>query len=394
VTAFGPHRSARLDEWCNERPAWCPFWEIDMRVLRAVVLFALSALLSSHAAAGPYSGVYFFGDSLTDTGNVTTLYATLPHPPGAPAAIPGPPYDPGGRASNGPLYADVLANGLGFSALASERGGTNYAFGGARTRYQLFGPPFPGIVEQVTRYRAQPGAADPNALYVVWGGSNNLQDIFLGRTVDPLGQPIPTLGQTVADLAGVLNGLYDEGARHLLVPNVPNLGRVPRVRELGGPPAQAAATSLVQGFNGALGGMLDAFQAAHPDASLIRFDSYATFEGVVATAPLHGIVNLTDRCYTGDDLGFTGGGSVCANPDQYLFWDGIHPTTIVHQLLGQAVLQAALVPEPASVVLMGVGLAVLVLCRRARFRSRPSGPGQRKIHARARPSGRPAGGVS
>ena len=331
-----------------------------MRLILALVL-AILAAPPALAVSISYSGIYFFGDSLTDTGNVQTVYAGVPKPPGAPPVIPGPPYDPEGRASNCLLYADVLAMGLGFDALASERGGHNYAFGGARTRYQIFGPPFLGIDAQVARFVAQPGPADPNALYVLWSGSNNLQDIFLGRTTDVLGHPIPSLGQTLGDIAGELDALYAEGARNLLVPNVANLGRVPRVRDFG-PGAAAAATALVRAFNGGLASTLDAFEASHPGVQLTRFDSFASFENIATHPASFGLANITDRCYTGDDIGFSGGGSVCAHPDQYLFWDGIHPTTVAHRILGQAMLAA--VPEPANVALMAVGLACLVLLRR------------------------------
>jgi phospholipase/lecithinase/hemolysin len=329
--------------------------------MRIVIATLLSLLTSLPATAQPVTGIFFFGDSLTDTGNVTTLYAALPKPPGAPAVIPGPPYDPAGRASNGPLYADVLAAGLGLDATAALRGGGNYAFGGARTRYQVLGPPFLGILDQVAALRALPGPADSSALYVLWGGSNNLQDIFLRRTIDPLGHPIPTLGETLADMGQALDSLYDEGARRLLVPNVPNLGLVPRVRELGGAAAQTFATGLVQVYNSGLTGLLDNFEATHPDAQLMRFDSFGIFNAIVANAAAFGFTNTTDRCYTGDDLGFTGGGSVCANPSQYIFWDGIHPTTAVHQLVGRAMLQevAAAVPEPSSWALAVVGFGLL-----------------------------------
>jgi outer membrane lipase/esterase len=328
--------------------------------MRWILAVWFSLLAAPPALALSFSDIYFFGDSLTDTGNVTTVYQTVPKPPNAPPVIPGPPYDPEGRASNGLLYADVLAMGLGFDALASERGGHNYAFGGARTRYQIFGPPFIGINDQVARFRALPGPADPDALYVVWGGSNNLQDIFLRKTTDVLGHPIPNVQQTLADIFGLLDGLYAEGARHLLVPNVANLGRVPRVRAFG-PGAAAAATALVQGFNGGLESTLALFESTHADVQLIRFDSFAALEAVFADPLSFGLTNTTDRCYTGDDQGFSGGGSVCAHPEQYVFWDGIHPTTVVHRILGEAMLAA--VPEPQTNALLLAGLATLALLR-------------------------------
>lgn len=343
-----------------------------MRIF-ATALLSLAA--ASSAAALPFSDVFFFGDSLTDTGNVTTVYASLPHGPADPPTVPGPPYDltgGGRRASNGLLYADVLAAGLGFSAKASAEGGGNYAFGGARTRYQVFGhPAMLGILDQVAAYRAAPGPADPNALYVLWGGSNNLQDLFLGKTVDPFGNPIPGLGGTLGDLSAALGGLYAEGARHLLVPNVPNLARVPRVTESPVPNAPALALGLVQAYNQGFDQMLDAFQASHPDVHLIRFDAFAALEDIVANAAANGLTNLTDRCYTGDDTGFTGGGTVCADPDQYLFWDGIHPTAATHRLLGEAMLTA--VPEPSTVALMAAGLLALGVVAARRERRR--GPG-------------------
>ena len=81
--------------------------------MRRMLAAAASLFLSVPVLALP-TGIYFFGDSLTDVGNASAVYATLPHAPGDPATIPGPPYDPPGggkRGSNGKLYADVLAEG-------------------------------------------------------------------------------------------------------------------------------------------------------------------------------------------------------------------------------------------------------------------------------------------
>jgi outer membrane lipase/esterase len=279
-----------------------------------------------------------------------------------PRASPGAPYFEG-RSSNGPIYADVLAAGLGFTATPSVLGGNDYAFGGARTRYQLFGAPYLGVVDQVAQFRALPGPADPGALYVLWAGANNLQDILVGRTIDALGHPVPGVAGTLGDIATMLAGLYTEGARSILVPNVPNLGRVPRVAELGAG-AIAAGNALSTAFDNGLTTVLDGFVIAHPDVHLFRFDTYGALEDIIARAPSLGLTDLTDRCYTGDDLGFTGGGSVCANPDSFLFWDGIHPTTGVHAILGEEMLAVLGIPEPATTTLFGAGALALLVSRR------------------------------
>ncbi len=43
-----------------------------------------------------------------------------------------------------------------------------------------------------------------------------------------------------------------------------------------------------------------------------------------------------------------------AQTQRFLFWDGIHPTTYAHGLVAEAV--AAVVPEPATMMLFGIGL--------------------------------------
>ena len=71
-------------------------------------LFATAALAAATAAhAGPFSDMVVFGDSLSDTGNVASLTtavfgSTFPAYPGAV-----------GRFSNGPVWVETLAAGLG-----------------------------------------------------------------------------------------------------------------------------------------------------------------------------------------------------------------------------------------------------------------------------------------
>jgi len=324
----------------------------------------LCAVAHSGIASAAFSGLYVFGDSLSDTGNVETRYETLPVIPGVPQ-VPAPVTDviggPGyynGRASNGPLYVDFLSQGLGLSTApqldAWLDGGTNYAFGGARTHYQIYDPTrtqYLGLLQQTDAYLAAHPNADPAALYTVWGGSNNVQDIIRGE--DAFGNPPQSIEQTVADLRSILLDLHAAGAREFLVPNVPDLALVPRVNQLG-PQAEAAAAQLTVQFNALLDALLDdlAFEVH-------RLDVYTLFNDLIANAADQGFTNTTDPCFTGDDLTFTGGGSVCANPEQYIFWDTIHPTWQVHRILADAALGLLQVPEPPALALLAIALVAL-----------------------------------
>ncbi len=46
----------------------------------------------------------------------------------------------------------------------------------------------------------------------------------------------------------------------------------------------------------------------------------------------YGLTNITDPCWDGD---YSGNGAQCANPEEYLFWDAIHPTAAAHLLIGE-----------------------------------------------------------
>ena len=50
-------------------------------------------------------------------------------------------------------------------------------------------------------------------------------------------------------------------------------------------------------------------------------------------------------------------GSICLNPDAYVYWDIFHPSARTHLLLGERMAKA--VPEPAPLALIAVGLTLI-----------------------------------
>src|SRR5215471_17330655 len=109
------------------------------RFLLATIL-ALGCLATATTHATAYSALYVFGDSLSDSGNNAIVFApnTTPVPISGNDFIPTFPYA-SGRYTNGPVWAQDFAAGLGLGVSPSLLGGTNFAFGGART-----GPLNPG----------------------------------------------------------------------------------------------------------------------------------------------------------------------------------------------------------------------------------------------------------
>jgi len=118
-------------------------------------LFAFACLVSSSGSYAGYSNLFIFGDSLSDSGHNATVFApnVTPVPISGNSFIPTFPYA-SGHYTNGPVWAQSFAAALGLSAIPSLAGGTDYAFGGART-----GPvsgnllsPFPPSLETQTAF--------------------------------------------------------------------------------------------------------------------------------------------------------------------------------------------------------------------------------------------------
>lgn len=288
-------------------------------------------LVSGSVAAGQYQRLVVFGDSLSDPGNAFVLLTRVSVPPFE--LIPDAPYARGGsHFSNGSTWVEQLATDLHLAAsvgpaLRAPGVFSNYAVGAARARpgalYDLGG--------QVASFLGDfGGAPPPDALYVVFVGSNDLRDALVALTLDPGGNTsFGILDAALGAIRDNLTALASAGARRFLVANAPDIGLTPAVRTQG-PAAQAAARALVTAFNTGLETILSGLEANAP-VHIARFDVFGILNQVVANPAAAGLADAVDSCITPD----TRAGAFCSRPDEFLFWDGIHPTRAGHAILAQ-----------------------------------------------------------
>lgn len=291
------------------------------------------------AAQSRFTGIVVFGTSLSDSGNALALNGSASTPPDYllnPLLIPSAPYARGGHHfSNGATWIEQYARSLGvggsvrpaFGGSSSQH--TNFAVGAARAYND--GINF-NLTRQVDAFLERSGGdADAQALYVIEMGSNDIRDAFQIYAVGGNGGPI--LGGALASIAANIQRLYAAGARQFLVWSAPNVALTPAIRTLGAG-AGALATMLTQSFNAGLSQTLWQLSAL-PGVSFARLDVYQTLANIVANPAAFGLTNVTTACVTPGVAPF-----FCQNADEYLFWDGIHPTKVGHAILAE---QAAIV---------------------------------------------------
>jgi phospholipase/lecithinase/hemolysin len=314
-----------------------------------------SFLFCSVAYAAPFSHVVAYGDSLSDTKNLF----------GA-AGQPGPPAYSPGRASNGPLAVELLSANFGVPlenyAWAGATTGVgnqldrldNKSPGGTPTSFGPFG--LPGMTTSFATTSGSLAPFVPSALFIVWGGPND----FLSPS--PLDDTsVKIANRAVDNIVGIVEGLQVLGAKHILVPGMPDLGLTP----FGQANGAAGLSAISAYFNANLRNSLP--------AGVRFYDTSALLHQVVNDPATYGFTNVTGQCIDPSAANPT----PCANPNQYLFWDDFHTTTRAHEILAQEFADAAAVPEPATFVLTG---CVLVLCGAARrLRSSRAGRAGRSL---------------
>lgn len=303
------------------------------RLLGAGLALILAVPLAAQAQTSLHR-IVVFGTSLSDPGNAFALLGATNTPPDYsvdPFLVPDRPYARGGQHfSNGATWIEQYAGPRGLSASVQPafRGAgakaSNYAVGGARAREV---PDNVHLSLQVATFLHDSGGAAPSdALYVIEMGGNDLRDALLAG---PGGGPA-IIEDAIASIAANIGTLYAAGARKFFVWNAPDLGLTPAIRafDVLFPGAAAAATGASQLFNFHLNSALGKLNTDLPGIQFVRLDVFQKLHAVVDAHEDFGLTEVATACITPSVRPFA-----CTNPDEHLFWDGIHPTRAVHAIL-------------------------------------------------------------
>ncbi|RFU48340.1 SGNH/GDSL hydrolase family protein [Paraburkholderia sp. DHOC27] len=300
---------------------------------------------SGSSTATPAGGVNLqivsFGDSLSDVGT----YAPIASAVG------------GGRFTTNPgqvwtqnvaqYYGDTLnaAFTIDLTHELKAQNGFGYAEGGSTVATpanqsdfltDVIGNVEMPVNQQVSSYLSAHGSFNSGQLVLVWAGAN---DVLRAGALPAAATTVETAATTLAQL---VTQIVQNGAAHVVVVNLPNIGLSPD--GLSQPDGGATFTQLSQLFNSTL---TSALQTDGVQSKVIQVDAYTWLNGIIANYQANGftVSNTGQACdpsKTPDNTSLLCSPStyVSSNADQtYMFADDLHPTTHLHALFAQYVEQ-------------------------------------------------------
>lgn len=291
--------------------------------LRCCWLLVCLRLLTLHAHAG-YSSLYIFGDSLSAVAGGGFGY---PPPPGT---TPADYYE--GRFSNGRVWVEYLAQEQGIPFNTNDD-------------FSAFGEFSLLALDTIIYGNFYPPPDIGTSLFVVWPENS---DLFLYATFGGTNASSWSfdINNSAQNISAIIDQLYADGARTLLMPNAVDISRAPwftytitnstSVTNNVGPLITAVHNGVVQ-LNAALATVISQARARHPDLTIFAPDFYTEFNKILEDPSRYGFTK-TDVDALEDpalkDKTFDGPGA------NYVFWDYLHPTTRLHSFVANYVQQS------------------------------------------------------
>jgi thermolabile hemolysin len=269
-----------------------------LRTGLALLIFIMVVAAKFMDKTHPITELYVFGDSLSDTGMVFRATAGM-YPPNSTYFQ--------GRYSNGRVWIEYLAENLNLSSKQTN----NFAYGGSTTG-SVGNSYVPSLLNQVQSFTQTHQHTNSDALYVLWAGAND----YL--------QGVSSANVPVKNVTTAINSLTEVGAKKILVANLPDLGQLPATKNSTN---SVNLSALTQAHNQGLRRSLKVLNQQHSDLEIVVLDANALYRDAIANPAAFNFTNVSSSCLSGS--------GTCGKPDQFLFWDGIHPTAAAHRIIGE-----------------------------------------------------------
>ena len=269
----------------------------------------------SPGQSSPRPRNFFFGDSLSDTGNVADFLGTL-----------GTGY-PGNSFTNGRTWVEYLQPDIRRLLASIESSpdsssldlseSLDLSAGGATTST---------VLNQQVRALFLPASdhlkPQPSDRAFIWAGGNDLLPFFSNDTPPDQASLPSTISDGVSNLTQSVAALDAAGLPNITVISLLNLSLSPRGQVL---PVDGAQIS--SSFNAQLRNSLESLPVS---ANMLWIDSDVFINKAVANPATYGLTNVTDAAAP---LASDGVPSSLSPEEQtgYLFYDDIHPTTETHR---------------------------------------------------------------
>ncbi|MEX0283709.1 MAG: SGNH/GDSL hydrolase family protein [Paracoccaceae bacterium] len=278
----------------------------------------------------------FFGDSLTDNGNL--FNATQGVIPDVLRDLLGGPTN---AASDGPTHAAYTSALLGLTsvnyAVAAGRAIGSYQLGDVIDSFGLsdivLTPPDDARLDfdinlsaQIDRFQDDFSGHDLSDITaVLLIGSNDFQDIDTSNPLNLVSEAVATIVGTVSSTIAAAVELVADGVGNVVISNLPPVEFFPAFYSAT-PLERAGANLALDAHNGLISGAVDALNALGANVHLLDIASMAR---AIAEDPTgFGLIAPYDATQRESDVLET------FDADQIAFWDSIHPTTATHGVLG------------------------------------------------------------
>ena len=312
------------------------------RYLHFVLAIAILFGFTANIRAQTFNSVVVFGDSLSDTGNIAQLYKL--------------PAGTSFTTNPDPVWAEIVAQTFGASATNSLAGGTNYSWGGACVNPN--GPcenPVPTTEQQINEHFSG-GSPNPDTLYMIWGGVNDISAVAKDNSSDPQGALDGVL-EAAGAYVDQIRDLQDAGARYVVVLNLPDAGKTINAQRAGAG-AAAGLSALTSAYNEALG-----MGISSQEHGVVPVNIFALMDEIIEDPGNYGFTNADGiACTPGSNPLRPNGGleSIVCGPtdsgylsppdtdENYLFADGSHPSGAVHAAVASTVISTLTAPVQIS----------------------------------------------